>query len=317
MTSENIAILDVINTKINEIISPTNKIDDIFIPTYVPKKYNKKILVLSGGGIRGISFIGSLYALHEIGILQCITTYAGTSVGALILFLIVLGYTPAELFEFIKVFDLNKLKSVSVSLFLDSFGLDSGDKIIKTLSKFATSKGFSKDVNFIELFEKTKKTFIITAVNVSKQTVEYFSHTTHPTMSVIHAVRMSISIPFIFTPTQYNGCMYIDGGCIDNFPLKQFHNKKDELIGIYVSDVNPVISDNKTFDEYAMNVIYSVINGITETSVKGYEDCTICISINDTNSIDFDITHDKKIQLFNIGRKNVHDYMNNVQLHIL
>lgn len=310
MEIDNVAILESIDNKIHNILDDVENDQDFFLPTYIPQKFSKKILVLSGGGIRGISFIGALNALYELNILQNMHTFAGTSVGSLILFLCIIGYKPTELFEFIKAFDLNKLKSISVSLFLESYGLDSGDKIVKTLVKFMDTQNVKHDITFIELFNKTNKTFIVTSVNISEQKVEYFSHLTQPTMSVVQAIRMSISIPFVFTPVQFNGCLYVDGGCIDNFPMKQFSGREDELIGIYIINNNEDKKNIKSFDEYVMNVINSMINGITKASIENYEKYVIGIDIGSISSINFDISSEMKTHMYDSGYKAVHKYMN-------
>lgn len=310
MEKNNISILETIDNKIHNILDDIEDDPDFFLPTYIPQKFSKKILVLSGGGIKGISFIGALHALYELNILQNMHTFAGTSVGSLILFLYIIGYKPNELFEFIKAFDINKLKSISVSLFLESYGLDSGDKIVKTLVKFMDTQNIKHDISFIELFNKTNKTFIVTSVNVSEQKVEYFSHLTQPTMSVVQAVRMSISIPFVFTPIQFNSCLYVDGGCIDNFPLKQFSGKENELIGIYIVNNNEDKKNIKSFDEYIMNVINSMINGITKSSIENYEKYVVGIDIRNISSINFDITCEKKTYMYDAGYKAIHQYMN-------
>jgi NTE family protein len=310
MEMDNVSILESIDSKIHGILNDIENDQDFFLPTYIPQKFSKKILVLSGGGIRGISFIGALHALHELNILQNMQTFAGTSVGSLILFLYIIGYKPIDLLEFIKAFDLNKLKSISVSLFLESYGLDSGDKIVKTLVKFLDTQNIKHDITFIELFNKTNKTFIVTSVNVSEQKAEYFSHRTHPTMSVVQAIRMSISIPFVFTPVQFNNCLYVDGGCIDNFPLKQFSGNVDELIGVYIVNNNEDKKNIRSFDEYAMNVINSMINGITNASIENYEKYIIGIDIGSISSINFDITSEMKTFMYDAGYKAVHKYIN-------
>jgi hypothetical protein len=61
--------------------------------------------------------------------------------------------------------------------------------------------------------------------------------------------------------------------------------------------------------DYALNVIYSLINGITETSVKKYEKNVIKIILNDIVPIDFDLSLERKKQMFNIGYTAVHTYM--------
>lgn len=300
MSIQNNSIINKINSITSNILKDHNKKTDQLIPIYNPNVSSKKIIVLSGGGIKGISFIGALQFLHEYNILSNIHTFAGTSVGSLILFLIIIGYSPNDLYELIKVLDLNKLKKVSVSLFLESFGLDSGDGIIKTMIKLLHSKNMKHDITFNELFKLTNKTFIVSSVNVNEQKVKYLSHLTYPNMPVIQAVRMSISIPFVFTPVLFEKCLYVDGGCIDNFPISLFLDKKDELIGICVNDTS-LKSDIKSIYDYAINVIYCVLNGITDTIVKIHEKYVININIENTNAIEFDISLNTKKYLYETG----------------
>ena len=39
-------------------------------------------------------------------------------------------------------------------------------------------------------------------------------------MSVLLAIRISMSLPFIFTPVFYNGCHYVDGALLRNFGIE-------------------------------------------------------------------------------------------------
>ena len=54
------------------------------------------------------------------------------------------------------------------------------------------------DITFKRLYNSTKKICIIGS-NVSKNREEYFSYETTPDMSVLKAIRISSSIPIIFT----------------------------------------------------------------------------------------------------------------------
>lgn len=298
------SIIDNIEKKVNEILKPD---DDIFIPTYIPHKNHKKILVLSGGGIKGISFIGAIKTLEELNMLKHIDTFAGTSIGSIVIFLIILGYTSDELMQFVKSFDFGKLKDLSVAMLLESYGLDTGDKIIQMLKKFMATKNISPTITFNELHELTHKTLIITTVNVNNQCAEYFSHTNYPNINVLTAVRMSISIPFVFTPVMFNNCLYIDGGCIDNFPISQFSDNMDNVIGMCIIE-NKCKTVIKTMDEYILNVINSLINGITLTSIKYCDKNVIKIIIDGVNMIDFNLSLQRKMQLYEIGYKTTHDY---------
>ena len=63
------------------------------------EKYNYTNLVLQGGGIRGFAHIGVVKKLEEIGLMNNIRRFAGTSVGALIVSLLVIGFTADEIME--------------------------------------------------------------------------------------------------------------------------------------------------------------------------------------------------------------------------
>lgn len=306
---DNISIQNNIDKKINDIIGECDD-PQIFLPTYVPKKLSKKILVLSGGGIKGIALIGALHALYELNILQNIQTFAGTSVGSIIAFLIIIGFVPSKIFDFVKIFDLNKLKCLSVSMLLESYGLDSGEKIVKTLEGFMVKMNIKNNITFSELFELTKKTFYVTSVNISMRKVEYFSHVSHPNLEVTKAIRMSISVPFLFTPVLYNNCMYVDGGCIDNFPMSCFDGQMDDVLGICT--IEGICSNNKITNmyDYIFNVICSLINGISETSIKKYEKNVVKIVFDDMVPFDFNLSHEQKKQMFNLGYCAIHSFMN-------
>src|SRR3990170_8230654 len=60
-----------------------------------PIHYNT--LVLSGGSIKGCCLLGALQYFYDKGQLSNITKYVGTSIGAIICYLLAIGYTPLEL----------------------------------------------------------------------------------------------------------------------------------------------------------------------------------------------------------------------------
>ena len=60
-------------------------------------------------------------------------------------------------------------------------------------------------------------------------------------MPIKDGIRMSMSIPMIFTPVEFEGNYYADGGIIDNYPIHVFDGK-------YPGDINAInyrVSPNK------------------------------------------------------------------------
>lgn len=283
--------------------------DEEHIPEYHPKRYhffdNKSVLILSGGGIKGIAFIGALKALDSYHLLDNITTFVGSSVGTLINFLYILGYAPDELYDFVKKFDLGKLKNLQPELLLDKYGLDDGTRIINTLKKFISNRQLNPKITFKELYDLTGKKLITTTVSLNNMRPCYMSHETHPQLEVCHAIRMSISIPFIFTPVIYQDTYYIDGGCIDNFPIHLFKDQMDQIIGICLMESCESQLKINNIEEYMSIVLQCIVTGITFNSVKDVEKQVIQIHLPKASIFEFNINENVKNNLYKIGYNTV------------
>lgn len=273
------------------------------------EKFNLNIkrtkLILSGGGVKGIAHLGALKALQELRLLQHIETFAGTSVGALISVLLSIGYSPDELYKFISMMDLNKMKELSFGNLLKLFGLDDGKRMDIVMEKLFKAKGINSNITFVQLYEKTKKTLIITASCLNDKRAYYFSHTNSPNMEVLIAIRMSISIPIYFVPVKYKGKMFVDGGCIDNFPIQLFNHCLDDVIALYLSDVRDHTEDITNIEDLLLHIIECLLEGVTCNSLKNYDKYIINISLKKISMVDFRIDQETKQKLFDIGYTSV------------
>lgn len=276
-----------------------NKQQQLFIPYYISKKKRINKLVLSGGGIKGIGFIGIIKGLEELYLLKNIKTFAGASIGTIICFLVIIGYTHNEIVKILKLFDFNKLYNFDINNLLVNYGLNNGDSIINFLGELLKKKQINQNITLLELFNLTNKKFILTATNISKKTCEYLSYKTYPNLQVVQAIRMSISLPFIFTPIIMNNDYYIDGGCSDNFPINIFKHQ-DKVLGIYIDNDSNSIN---TFEDYGFNII----NTLTTTPIKNQNIIKLTININITK---FNISDNQKEDLIILGYKKLLDYFN-------
>lgn len=82
-------------------------------------------------------------------------------------------------------------------------------------------KDISVNVTLREFYEKTgvELHFIVTEIN--KFCVVDFNYKTHPNQSLIEASYMSCCYPFGFTPIYRDGCCYLDGGIINDYPVNE------------------------------------------------------------------------------------------------
>jgi NTE family protein len=270
----------------------------------------KKKLVLSGGGSKGMAHIGALHALDEAGLLDGIDTYAGTSIGGFILFCIYIGYKPMELFLTLKAIDFKKLVDTSMSNVFSKYGFDTGKKIVLLTKKLMEGKGVDPKSSFEKLQKMTGKTFIVTGSCINDHKCHYFSHMTYPNMAAITAIRITISVPFYFTPVTYQEKMFVDGGCIDNYPIHLFKKDIDSVIGIYLSDSKRCTEKITNMEDYITNVFNCCFEGFAVNTLKEYSDRTIKIELESCGAVDFSITAEKKQLIFDIGYKMLKEYIN-------
>jgi NTE family protein len=206
-------------------------------------------LVFSGGGVRGIAYLGALEVLDEYRILDNIERVAGTSAGAITATLMSLQLSVAEIKELFLTLDFRKvpqsdtrhIKRRLISIpdeqnprrFFRSYGWYSSQYFYHWLQDIIGGQcGHNPRANFRDFQQKGFKALYIVATNVSRQRAEVFSVDHTPDVAVADAVRMSISIPIFFESLRFNGRKfgvgdyYVDGGLYDNFPVHLFDQEK-------------------------------------------------------------------------------------------
>lgn len=295
-------------------IIPDVKVDPKFdIPVYDKKKDRKKktVLVFSGGGIKGVAHIGVLKGLDELGYLNNFDTFAGASVGSLILALYLVGYTPDELKEFILKFDLGRMKSINIFGILESFGLDSGKKFQYVLERLISAKNVDPNITLKELHEKVGKTFYFTTVCLNTHTVEYLSHEKYPDLPLITALRMTSAIPWFYTPVQYKGRLYVDGGCIDNYPINLFKDRLDDVMGFYITETNDVVDKIDNLEVATLRIFQCFMEGVNFNSKKGFEKYTIDVNMESISIINYELDEKKKMELFKVGYDTILNIFSN------
>lgn len=286
-----------------------------------------KHLVLCGGGIKGISMIGALRYMTKRRLLDIniLHTIAGSSVGALIGALLVIGYTPIELFQELKTIDIQSYLDPNITNMIDYYGLDTGHKLVAYIKKMFKRKGFNENISLKELYNLTKTRLILTATNVNCRITEYFDYVHHPDVNVIDVIRASISVPIYFTTPKYEGCYYVDGGVLDNFPLHLFHHSPPEtILAIKFRNHRDIpfckdddIQPNKI--ENAMQYFNGVISCLLEeieflksiVNQNLYHQSTILIdrdSVN-THPMNFTIDSEQQLKLYQIGISSAQKYL--------
>jgi hypothetical protein len=227
--------------------------------------------------------------------LDKIKNYYGTSVGSIVAFLFAIGYTPDELIDLIlNLENIFFEPEIDLMLIENEYGLDNGNLIINNLKELLKRKHTVEDITFIELYKLTNKLFVTNAINLHTGNEKIFNYLETPDMSVFLAIRMSISIPLLYTPVKYNNEYYADGALKNKLLLKYCNIETTlsfRMKNCNYNEINSIqtcifaslyiLLNNTYFD----NQVYKIVD---------FE----CV---DNQLIKFNITKDYLKNLFNMG----------------
>lgn len=260
-------------------------------------------LCFCSGGIQGIILIGVLKQLLNNNFIDIknINTFSGSSIGAILAFLLCINFTIDEIILFIISYDFNNIESeYNIENIFTSFGFNKGEIIENLFNKLLKHKLNKSDYTFIELYKITNKKLIIIGTNFTKGTEQIFSYEKTPNYSVVKALRISISIPIIFTPIKMNDDYFVDGALLNNFPIKA-SNKKSTL-GLNL--VNHFDNNLTSLQD----VIFGTLKILTKHKIYKSK-YIINVKIYDTNFTNFNVTLSYLLKLIKHGKKAGNKYL--------
>ena len=83
------------------------------------------------------------------------------------------------------------------------------------------SKDLTLGVTLREFYEHSHISLNIFTVELNAFKKVQLSHATHPELPLMDAIKMSSCMPMLFQPIVRDGCCYIDGGVMVNYPLRE------------------------------------------------------------------------------------------------
>lgn len=271
-----------------------------------------KNLVLSGGSLKGYSYLGFFKYLenNKPDFLNNIEHVLGVSIGSIIGSLICLGYKAEELITIFSEIEEDKFRNItsdSILNFLDTFGLDNGSKLIKLIEILFKAKKCSANITFSEFFEKTKIKFNVLACCLNTTSEVCFNHETFPDMEVIKAIRTSCSIPFIYEPVRIEDKLYVDGGIINNFPIEYFDDNIEETLGVLIIGANYYFEEITTIQEYWGSVIRNSMFKYIKNKMEKYEKHILKIECS-KEICKINISKEEKCDLIDLGYKKTEEF---------
>ena len=236
-------------------------------------------VALAGGGLQGFSHIGALRALEELGVK--IDYISGTSTGSLFASLYAMGFTTDEMEEIMKE-KYQKIIRFSKKAIVKAMvnylriketrteGLIDGKVVEKLMNDEAIKKDIYKiadvkkrNLAIATVDTKTMKECIFTSRRPACEDESFYYI---EDITIGKAVQASMAFPGIFTPVNYDNYNFIDGGTVDNLPVKPLRDMGAKKIIAIAFD----LSDYKITNNLE-NVVLRALDIFSSADVKEAE----------------------------------------------
>ena len=246
-------------------------------------------LVLSGGAARGAFHLGVLAFFDEHNIK--FEAYSGSSIGSVIATSYASGVSPKEQLKIFKSKELKK--AIKFNPYLNGlFKIDENSPILKELLPISKLEDISKPV-FVCVYDYKNKQLLY-----------------YPKGDTLKLCTASCALLPLFKPLTYENRKLLDGGLLDNIPLRPLLNKNLKICSIDLlprkeqilnKTLNPIkLLKRKAFKTWHQNVNYSIKHTdiyITSPKLRDYKI----------------FTFDGLDELFNLGYKEASNYLSSFE----
>lgn len=275
-------------------------------------------LALSGGGIRGAVHIGVLKALEES--LIKVDVIGGTSSGSLVAALYAMGYSPIHILNLFKRYGklitsitpssiINNVGALIVNREIKSSGITDGRAIEELYNELAEKKNIYKiqDISMPIVIPTTDlldgKEYVFSN-KLLKNSKKYIKDST-----VGIAVRSSCSFPGLFNPCNYKNHIFIDGGTIDNIPVKEVKKLGvDRVIAVNFKPIDITSSSN------AMDIVLRTVDIMSNNVInKDLIKSDFIITVPTCNSMGF-MEIAKIDECYNCGYETTKKYIDKIKM---
>lgn len=267
-------------------------------------------LCLSGGGIRVVACVGALEVLEEKGLLKQVTEYIGISAGALLGFCLSIGYTVAELKRLCLEFDFTLIREFepeTALMFLDSYGLDGGEKLVRLLETLLRVQRLPVDLTFQGLADKNPKALLrCYATDLHSCRQREFSLQSTPRVKLVDALRASMGMTFYYTPVSdpVTGNLLTDGAMITNYPMAYLtEEERQQTIGLAFSTAHTKKEEISDFIGFFQQILACTFVPTAERVQAETASNTILLPNGDFPSWKFEATKEERQGLMTAARE--------------
>ena len=237
--------------------------DELITDFWIPD-----VIVLGPGGAKGFLELGLLLAFEQENYYGNTRIWQGCSVGSAIALLIVCGYTITEIInDCISLNIINDITDINLDQIREKPGL-LNIKSVENLMKLRVRQKFGMVPTLKQLYMVTGILLELVTFNVDKDRPEYLSKNTEPNLSCVEAVIMSMSIPGLICPRIYKGYAYVDGAVGDPYPILEYDNNVNKILGIYIDSEHSSYSSDKNPIRFLYRCAQASMKRLRDISIK-------------------------------------------------
>jgi NTE family protein len=232
--------------------------------------------------------------------------------------------------------------------FVECGGLFSGSKFVEWLQEKLAAKGIAKETTFRDFATQTKSDLSLVASDTSAMEMLVLNRRTAPDCPVVWAVRMSMSIPFVWREVEWQkawgkylgqdktGNKFVDGGVLSNFPIRliDVEPAQDPLVkevmgdtvasgagtlGLLIDEKLPVAGTKDATHNRFIGQLHTVqrVSRLVDTMTKARDNTDIRHYAKDIcrlpakgyGTTEFDMDPDRLKALIDAGRKAMEEFL--------
>jgi len=263
-------------------------------------------LVLQGGGVKGLAYIG---AIKELNNYYSFNWFVGTSAGAITSALLAADIDLEKIEEiiinknFISFIEVNPFRILSN--IVRKGALWSGDKVENFINEIISTH---LNITYNSRFKDLKHRLTVYTSKRGSKGQKFETYTT-PEKEVSYSIKSSMAIPFIFAKQSDDGYDLYDGGIQNNYPARIFReeNPDQKFIGLFLG--NDKYKPKKKKGNAISNIISIWLNGSDNEALRNFKDETIIINPEPITTLNFYLTAKSKEHLLNCGKLAAKKYL--------
>jgi len=235
-------------------------------------------LVLGGGGARGAAHIGVLEVLERLRVpVDCV---AGTSMGGLVAGAYAAGLRPAEMREALAkadwvdmfqdnpaFYDMNYRNKRLSQYYVPGSELGVTDKGLQYASGVVTGQKIKAFFNQLVRADRGERLIEDLPLPLSMVATDIGSgdRIVMREGSLTQAMRASMSVPGLMAPVDRDGHRLVDGGLVDNVPIREARERCNADMVIVVNVGSPLLRPDQIGS--LLSVTAQMVNILTEQNV--------------------------------------------------